>query len=85
MTCTAVVNHLGERPFHIRAGLNSAVFDCVMVSFANNSDAIPQDVKPRYKRLLNDSGFLKDVSSSTTNEEMVKDRFQVAAEKLFQK
>ncbi|MBI3797123.1 MAG: DUF262 domain-containing protein [Deltaproteobacteria bacterium] len=85
MTSAAVVNHLGERPFHIRAGLNSAVFDCVMVSFANNLDAIPQDIKYRYERLLDDSGFLKDVSGSTTNEEVVKSRFQVAEEKLFQK
>ena len=30
-TCASIVSQLGDKPFHIRAGLNSAVFDCVMV------------------------------------------------------
>src|SRR5712692_770654 len=51
-TCTAIVNHLGAKPFHILAGLNSAVFDCVMVSFANNFETIPQDIKQRYEGLI---------------------------------
>jgi hypothetical protein len=84
-TCTSIVNHLGDKPFHIRAGLNSAVFDCVMVSFANNFDAIPQDIQQRYRSLLHDGDFLKNVSSATTDEDVVKSRFQLAAQKLFQK
>jgi hypothetical protein len=35
-TCKAVKDSLGPKPFHIRRGLNSAVFDCVMVSFAHH-------------------------------------------------
>jgi uncharacterized protein with ParB-like and HNH nuclease domain len=84
-TCTSIVNHLGDKPFHIRAGLNSAVLDCVMVSFANNFDAIPQDIQQRYRSLLHDGDFLKNVSSATTDEDVVKSRFQLAAQKLFQK
>ncbi len=84
-TCTFVVSHLGEKPFHIRAGLNSAVFDCVMVSFAKNLDAIPQNIKERYDNLIKNSDFLKNVSSATTDEEVVKSRFTTAEKKLFQK
>jgi len=56
-----------------------------MVSFANNFDAIPQDIQQRYRRLLHDGDFLKNVSSATTDEDVVKSRFQLAAQKLFQK
>ena len=83
-TCTSIVKHL-DKPFHIRAGLNSAVFDCVMVSFANNFDAIPQDIQQRYRSLLHDGDFLKNVSSATTDEDVVQSRFQLAAQKLSQK
>jgi hypothetical protein len=83
-TCTSVVSHLGEKPFHIRAGLNSAVFDCIMVSFANNLDTIPQTIEQRYNDLIKNSDFLENVSSATTNEEVVKSRFYLAEKKLFQ-
>jgi len=83
-TCTAIVDHLGGKPFHIYAGLNSAVFDCVMVSFANNFDTIPQDIKQRYKELIHDDAFLRNIISATTDEDVVKSRFQLAEKKLFQ-
>lgn len=84
-TCAIVVQYLGEKPFHVRAGLNSAVFDCVMVSFANNLDLVSEDVHQRYKdNLLKDPSFLKYVGSGTTDEEVVKNRFQLAEQRLFQ-
>jgi hypothetical protein len=83
-TCMAIVEHLGEKPFHIFAGLNSAVFDCVMVSVAKHVDAIPSDIKQRYKGLIHDGSFLRRISSATTDEDVVKNRFQLAEQKLFQ-
>lgn len=83
-TCAAVKNSLGARPFHIRRGLNSAVFDCIMVSFAHHLNAIPKDVNNRYKQLLADKdGFLTKVSAGTTDEEVVKDRMELADKGLF--
>ncbi|MGQ4808744.1 hypothetical protein NKDENANG_02132 [Candidatus Entotheonellaceae bacterium PAL068K] len=84
MTCKAIVEHLGEKPFHIRAGLNSAVFDSVMVSFARHLGVIPPDIKQRYRDLTQDSDFQKTISSATTNEDTVKRRLQLAEQKLFQ-
>lgn len=83
-TCTAIVEHLGEKPFHIFAGLNSAVFDCVMVSVAKHVGAVPPDIKQRYKGLIHDGDFLRTISSATTDEDVVKNRFQLAEKKLFQ-
>jgi len=82
-TCRSVADTLGERPFHIRAGLNSAVFDCVTVSFAHHLTAIPGDVKARYDTLVNNAAFLKNVSSGTTDEEVLKARFDAASKGLF--
>ncbi len=83
-TCAAVTKALGERPFHIRRGLNSAVFDCVMVSFAHHLDAIPTDIAQRYQELKEDkTGFLTKVSAGTTDAEVLKERTRLASERLF--
>ena len=78
-TCRAVIRSLGERPFHVRAGLNTAVFDSVMVAFAHNLSCIPANIKDRYGMLLRDEGYVKHTSSGTTDEDVVKSRFETAA------
>ncbi len=82
-TSTAIVDHLGAKPFHIRAGLNSAVYDCVIVNFANHLNAIPQDIKQRYENLIKNDHFLSNVMSGTTDEEVVSSRFSSAEKELF--
>jgi hypothetical protein len=82
-TSAAVKTTLGDRPFHIRKGLNSAVFDCIMVSFARHLDAIPKDIGSRWQQLTADANFLAKVSSNTTDVEVVTERMRLADEKLF--
>ncbi|MBU2578153.1 DUF262 domain-containing protein [Patescibacteria group bacterium] len=84
-TCNTVIDCLGEKPFHIRAGLNSAVFDCVMVGFAKHLDSVPSDIRDRYEALTKPENtvFLKTVTSSTTDKETLKDRFRIANDELF--
>ena len=84
-TSLAVATHLGDKPFHIRSGLNSAVFDCVMVSFAKNLQSLPDDLERRYRRLVEKEEFLKNVNSGTTDEEVVHARFESAERELFQR
>ena len=43
-----VVNSLGARPFHIRRGINVAVFDAVMIAFAKSA-IVPEDVAARFE------------------------------------
>jgi len=82
-TTEAVHERLGEKPFHVYAGLNAAVFDAVYTAFARNLSRIPKEVKKRYKALLTNERFLKTVSSATTDEEMVKHRARMANRLLF--
>ena len=82
-TCERVIESLGEKPFHVRKGLNVAVFDSVMTAFPKHLDAIPEDIKGRYNNLVKDDEFVKNTRSSTTNVEIVKRRFHKAETVLF--
>lgn len=82
-TCSQIVNALGNRPFHIRAGLNAAVFDAVMVAFSNHIDAVPEDIKARYQQLKVDKEFDNNTRQSTTDVDTVRKRFDKANTILF--
>ena len=82
-TCQAVLENLGPKPFHIRSGLNAAVFDAVLSAFSENFSDVPGDVKQRYQRLLRDSGFHECTRQGTTDVEVVHRRFREARTQLF--
>ncbi|MCY3869096.1 MAG: DUF262 domain-containing protein [Gemmatimonadetes bacterium] len=82
-TCKAIVKSLGEKPFHIRAGLNAAVFDAVTTAFSKHLDSIPEDINDRYKHLIGDDEFDYCTRSSTTDVDIVKRRFSQAEQFLF--
>jgi len=82
-TTTAIYEHLGQRPFHIRAGLNVAAFDGVYVAFARNLQRIPAGISDRYKALIDNPKFLELVSSATTDEDVVRDRLKLVGKELF--
>ena len=78
-----VLTTLGNRPFHIKAGLNAAVFDSVFVAFATNPDKIPTDLKARYEALLESADYKTYILSGTTDEEVVTKRLNEAQKILF--
>jgi hypothetical protein len=82
-TVGKVLAALSKKPFHIRAGLNSAVYDSVMVAFAWSKKDPPSDIKSRYKEMLEDQTYRTCVSSGTTDEEVVSRRLQIARKRLF--
>lgn len=82
-TCDVVVTSLGRKPFHIRAGLNAAVFDSVMSAFARHLPRRPTDIQKRYRALIEDEGFDGYTRSGTTDVEVVKGRMELAELRLF--
>lgn len=82
-TCEAVLAGLGPKPFHIRAGLNAAVLDAVMVAFSNHLDSIPKNIRARYEQLIDDNSFDKNTRQATTDIDTVKERFRQADLILF--
>ena len=74
---------LGERPFHIRRGINVAVFDSVMVAFAQSSST-PNDIRERYETLKKHQTFIAATSGGTTDVNNVLERIQIAKMVLFE-
>jgi hypothetical protein len=82
-TCKAILDSLGERPFHVRAGLNAAVFDAVAVAFSKHLDNLPSDIEQRYERLLENEQFDSATRQATTDADTVRQRFATAEQVLF--
>ncbi|SRR6266496_6857071 len=83
-TVARVLKDLGPKPFHIRAGLNSAVFDSVMVAFAKNLNVNVAGIEKRFESLIENEEFLKTTRTSTTDTETIRQRFAIAEKALFQ-
>lgn len=82
-TCNTIITTLGNKPFHVRAGLNAAVFDAVMITISKHLNEIPEDLRARYKTLLSDTDFEKATRESTTDKERIVSRLRRAEEILF--
>lgn len=82
-TCSAVVKSLGPKPFHVRAGLNAAVFDSVMVAFAGHRGTFHSNLKSRFQKLMRTPKYVGCVSSKTTDVDVVKKRIVLARKALF--
>ncbi|MDP2935630.1 MAG: DUF262 domain-containing protein [Dehalococcoidia bacterium] len=80
-TIKRVYDSLGGRPFHIRRGINVAVFDSVMLAFAR-SNTIPGDRTDRFNELLRNPSYVEAVSSGTTDVDAVRRRIELAKEIL---
>jgi uncharacterized protein with ParB-like and HNH nuclease domain len=74
---------LGPKPFHIRQGLNAAVFDGVFVAFARNRAKVTPEVKHRFEKLIVDEAILDLTEKSTTNTDTVKNRLALVEDLLF--
>jgi hypothetical protein len=91
-TAGAVVKYLGSKPFHVRKGLNAAVFDSVFTTFARHLDTVSAEkpdtaqikqLEARFQKLLKDEPYIKLVSSATTDQDVVPQRLTKAETFLF--
>jgi len=81
-TCDSVIEHLGEKPFHIWSGLNVAVFDSTFTVLALNG--FPEDLNQRFTNLKNNQDFVKGVRGATADESIVELRMSLARQYLVQ-
>lgn len=77
-TADTIVSSFGERPFHVRGPLNSAVLDAVFATLLQAKKALPADLPARYLRLKADPIFIETTFYSTSDLSVVKRRFEVA-------
>jgi len=81
-TIKNIYDKLGDKPFHIRRGINVAAFDSVAFAFAK-SKSIPEDIADRFQKLIVNPSYDDAISSSTTDVEVLKRRINLAREILF--
>lgn len=77
-----IIDNLGEKPFHIHGPLNSAALDAIFCTILDNLEQLPEDMKQRFKNLVADNDFLEVISYSTSDEAVLKKRFELAEEYL---
>ena len=81
-TVQRVINALGPRPFHIKRGINAAVFDSVMVAFAA-AQTTPGDLNERFHSLLANPSYAETIAAGTTDVEIIIRRIELARHVLF--
>ena len=81
-TTKRVLENLGPKPFHIRRGINVAVYDSTMLAFSR-ADRIPNDISSRWENLIKNPEYQKVTTSGTTSERAVKTRIDLAWKILF--
>ena len=82
-TCDKIILCLGEKPFHLRSGVNPPALETVMAVFSDHLNSIPSDIRERYGRLKKDNDFDNATKQGTTDKSKIDLRFQKAKSILF--
>ena len=80
--CSLVKAKLGEKPFHIRQGLNLAALDAVMACSVELCDSLKPDLKSAHQELINNPRYMESVTRSTSDVSAIKERFELARSAL---
>ena len=81
-TVSRVLDTLGPKPFHIRRGINVAIYDSTMLAFSR-AEEIPKDIDERWEKLLKNPDFDQATKSGTTAVRTVANRIEIASKTLF--
>ena len=81
-TAEIISTRIGPKPFHVRGPINTSALDSVFCTLLSNLNKIPGDLKARYERLLLDDTFQESISSGTTDDLVLKKRFEKVKEIL---
>lgn len=77
-----VVDKLGEKPFHLRGPMNTAVLDSTFCTLINNIEEIPNDLPERFAEFTGDSELVELTTLGTTDTATVSRRFELAEQYL---
>ncbi len=77
-----IIDKLGKKPFHIRGPLNSSALDSVFCTILDNINRVPENITVRFKKLVNDEYFQEATYYGTSDEPILKQRFNLAGKYL---
>jgi len=75
-----ILDHLGEKPFHLRGRLNYGALDSIMAAVL--ADIAPQDLAERFSDLRQDSDYDDAITYNTSDDAVVETRLAKAVEYL---
>lgn len=75
-----LIASIGEKPFHLKGRLNFSALDAVVVTLMRSGPV--GDLKRKFEELISDVQFQEDVSFNTSDESVLKRRFEIAARYL---
>ena len=73
-------SEIGTSAFKIKAGINVALLDSVMVAVARIGPTGITNLRERYNKLMANQSYLESISKSTTDKERVERRINIAIE-----
>lgn len=82
-TVSAILDLLGPRAFRLKAVVNAALADAILVGMAKRVTDTSRGIEPgavrdAYKALLLEKRFIESISKSTADEKNVADRLSLA-------
>lgn len=77
-TIIAMHSSLGDKPFHLRGRLNYSALDATVVAVMKTGTST--ELKKQYESLVGNADFLKTASYDTSDESVLKKRFEYALE-----
>lgn len=75
--CQEIIESLGEKPFHLRGRLNFSALDVTFAVLMRNRNV--SDLSEKFNMLKQNQDFLSSVSYDTSDEKVVKKRFDIAS------
>lgn len=82
-TAGYINSELRSKPFHVRGPFNVSLFDSVFCKILLHVDNLPANLPQRYEELLVDQKFTDLTTLATTDEKILKERFEYVETFLF--
>ena len=77
-----VHDKLGDKPFHVRGPLNTAVLDSALAAIVAHRSRLRKDWPKRFEKLKEHEDFVSATRAATADENSVKGRFGLAEQHL---
>jgi len=80
--CQVAVDHLPDRPFHVRTRLNLAALDAGLATIGSLNGDQASNLKKRFKQLQERKDYEEAIRFNTSDRKVVLERFQIAKKVL---
>lgn len=74
--CEIILQQLPTKPFSARGQFNASIFDSIFCTVLKNVNNLPNDLRDRYERLLDDQTFIDYTTLATTDTKILKSRLE---------